>query len=123
MNSVGALQRPNIGNDLFNIVTLDAVDRRHVSERPVMRAHAARGREMKRGVAMMVRLVNDMDEWWRLAVLPGGGARTTRSTRAAGGNSQLSSANGGTAMPSTAITASSDATCASHGGPMTSPTA
>ena len=61
-DAVGPLEFPDIGHDPGHIAAGQPLDRRHVPETPVMGPDAPCDRPLKRFVAVMAGLVNDMDQ-------------------------------------------------------------
>jgi hypothetical protein len=72
LNTVGALQRPHIGDDTGDLGLGDAFHRRHVAKAPVVRSNAELGRHKKGLITVMAGLIDSMDERRRNAVLPRG---------------------------------------------------
>jgi len=61
-DAVGALEFANIGDYRRNVAAGQTFDRRHVPETPVMGRYAVRDGALKRLVAMVAGLVDDMDQ-------------------------------------------------------------
>jgi hypothetical protein len=69
VDAVFPLQRAHIGYDIRDIRDGDALHRRHVAKRPVMRAHAVLGCHNKGHVAMVIWLIDAVHERRGHAVL------------------------------------------------------
>ncbi len=80
LNSIGPLQSPHIGDDVAHFLLCDTFDRRHVAERPVVRAGAVLCGHEEGLVAVVVGLVDWVDQRWSDTILPSGISAVTGGT-------------------------------------------
>lgn len=78
LDPIGALQRPDVGDNHAHVLARDALYRRHVAERPMVRPRTELSRHQEGLIAVVARLVDAVHEGRRNTVPPGGSGAMAR---------------------------------------------
>lgn len=82
MNAVGPLKLSNVSDNFADIVIFDPLDRRHITESPMMSTNPKFGGTMERNITVVAGLVKLVNQGWCDAILSSGVA--TMALRAVG---------------------------------------